>query len=111
MTHKDITAALNELAAICHAEARQRGFWDKERNFGETLMLIVTELAEACEAARHRNPPSEYLDGIRQVEEELADALIRIMDWCGGTGIKIGDVVFAKMAYNRTRERMHGKAF
>ena len=38
--------SLNELAELCHSIAKEKGFWDKERNIGEALMLIVTEIAE-----------------------------------------------------------------
>ena len=41
--------SLNELSEICHGIAVEKGFWDEERNIGEALMLIVTELAEAME--------------------------------------------------------------
>ena len=37
--------SLNELAKLCHSIAVEKGFWDKERNIGEALMLVVTELA------------------------------------------------------------------
>ena len=44
--------SLGELSKFCHSIAKEKGFWDKERNMGEALMLIVTELAEAMEAYR-----------------------------------------------------------
>ena len=47
--------SLNELATVCHGIAREKGFWDEERNIGEALMLIVTELAEAMEAHRKQD--------------------------------------------------------
>ena len=39
----------------CHLAAREKGFWKKERNVGEMLMLIVSELGEAIEAHRTNN--------------------------------------------------------
>ena len=44
--------SLNELCELCHSIAVEKGFWEKERNVGEALMLVVTELAEAMEAHR-----------------------------------------------------------
>jgi hypothetical protein len=44
---------LNELRDAVHDNAVSKGWWpDGGRNFGEMMMLIVTELAEAMEEAR-----------------------------------------------------------
>lgn len=39
---------------------------------------------------------------------EMADCIIRILDWCGKAGVDIDDVVERKMAYNETRPYKHG---
>ena len=44
-------------------------------------------------------------------EDELADAVIRILDLCGAKGIDIEKHIELKMKYNETRERMHGKKY
>ncbi|MDP2653896.1 MAG: MazG nucleotide pyrophosphohydrolase domain-containing protein [Candidatus Omnitrophota bacterium] len=93
--------SLNELSAICHAIAVEKGFWDKERNIGEALMLIVTELAEAMEAHRHQDQAN--------FKEELADTFIRLLDLCGGMNIDIEDEIAQKSAKNKKRPYMHGK--
>ena len=93
--------SLNELAQICHGIAVQKGFWDKERNIGEALMLIVTELAEAMEAHRKQDNPN--------FKEELADAFIRLLDLCGGLKIDIEDEIYQKSVKNKNRPYKHGK--
>ena len=45
----------DEVKGIVHQVANEKGWWKGERNEGEILMLIVTELAEACEWLRHGN--------------------------------------------------------
>lgn len=40
--------------------------------------------------------------------EELADAIIRIGDYAGGRGVRLGYEVTAKMVKNRSRPHMHG---
>lgn len=45
------------------------------------------------------------------VEDELADAIIRILDICGGLDIDIEKYIELKMKYNKTRDRMHGKRY
>lgn len=48
----NICQGLNESARIIHENNKAKGFWDNDRNEGEMLMLIVTELGEAMEAHR-----------------------------------------------------------
>lgn len=42
------------------------------------------------------------------IATELADAIIRILDYCGRNEIDIDRIVRTKMAYNKTRPHMHG---
>lgn len=44
--------SIQELSKAIHENARSKGFWDKDRNLGEMLMLIVSEVSEAMEADR-----------------------------------------------------------
>lgn len=41
-------------------------------------------------------------------EDEIADALIRILDMCGHMDIDIAKHVYQKLLYNRTRGYKHG---
>ena len=93
--------SLNELAQICHGIAKEKGFWDKERNIGEALMLIVTELAEAMEAHRKQDQAN--------FKEELADTFIRLLDLCGGLNIDMEEEIYQKSMKNKNRPYKHGK--
>lgn len=83
------------------------------RNPAEQLMLIVTELAEACEAFRVGNPPCERpgMEQYSHAAEELADVVIRCFQMAGEHNIPLADVVMAKMVFNETRPVKHGKKF
>ena len=93
--------SLNELAQLCHSIAKEKGFWDEERNIGEALMLVVTELAEAMEGYRHQDDAN--------FKEELADAFIRLLDLCGGLNIDIENEIYQKSMANKKRPYKHGK--
>ena len=92
---------LQQLSKLCHDTAVEKGFWDQERNIGEALMLIVTELAEAMESYR-----VEDHDNFRV---EIADTFIRLFDLCGGLNIDIAKEIEKKAAKNKKRPYKHGK--
>lgn len=94
--------------------AKAKGFHDVPENQypGTRLALIHAEISEALEAFRAGNPPSEKIPGYSHAAEELADAVIRIMDFAEANNLgNLGDAIIEKMQYNAGRPQMHGKAF
>ena len=75
----------------------------KERNKGELLMLMVSELAEAMEGER-KDLPDDKLPHRRMAEVELADCLIRIFDYAAAYGYDLEGAYQEKRAYNAQRE-------
>ena len=74
-----------------------------EKSTPTKLMLIVTELGEACEADR--------LGDKENFNEEIADTFIRLCDLCGYLGIDIEKEIEIKMNKNRARPKLHGKKY
>lgn len=94
-----------------HANAVEKGFWEGERNDGELIALMHSELSEALEALRHDNPPDDKIPEFSGEEAELADTIIRIMDYAEAKGLRIPEAILAKMEYNAGRGHKHGKQF
>lgn len=99
------------VAEDVHSNSVEHGFWPNgQRNFGEAIALVMSELGEAMEAHR-KKAMAEHIDGFCGVEEELADAVIRIMDLAVGLGIDLGGALLAKHEYNKSRPHKHGKEY
>lgn len=98
---------LNSYAKRCH-DANLTWWHDpatgqpKERNKGELLMLMVSELAEAMEGER-KGLMDDKLPHRRMAEVELADCLIRIFDYAGAYGYDLDGAFEEKMQYNAKR--------
>lgn len=72
------------------------------------LALIVSEVAEAMETVRKPPEASWKLQGFTAEAEEIADILIRVLDYAAWRGIDLM-AVEAKLRYNEQRPPMHGK--
>ena len=104
MTYRLYNAdTLNRYAKDCHRRAVAKGFWDEPHSVGHYLMLAFGELHEAIEADRigkwakldpdtidtlHRVEGAPYAQMFLRevkdtVEDEIADAVIRLLDLLG----------------------------
>lgn len=105
---------LNKLAAEAHANAVEKGFWENNPSNEHFLCLVICELSEAIEADRKgkradvenykllskasvdRTGNMEYFNEIAfchkikdSVEDELADAFIRLLDLAGANNYNL----------------------
>jgi NTP pyrophosphatase (non-canonical NTP hydrolase) len=118
---------INKLAKEIHQNARNKGFHDEDKNIGEMLCLIHSEVSEALEADReniysncdistYSDFDESFIEWFKKhvkdsFEDELADIMIRVMDLAESKGINLEDHIKAKMKYNSLREHKHGKKY
>ena len=107
----DLANTINTTSQLVHANAVAKGFWDSDRNDGELIALMHSELSEALEGLRHGNPPSDHIPEFTAVEEEMADLLIRVMVAAAGKGWRLGEALVAEIELSQGREWRHGKRF
>lgn len=120
---------IQELSKAIHKNAQEKGFWEEPVNIAEKLMLVVSELSEALEADRKKVycrtsmlavngwvSDEDFCESFKKhvkdtFEDEIADAIIRLLDLCQKLNIPIEAHIEAKMRYNSTRPYKHGKAY
>ena len=99
---------INQWVKRIHRWAKIKGWLDVKRSAPECHMLMVTEIAEATEEVRKKSPPV-YGDVKPEGEAiELADCVIRIMEYFGKNGWNLEEALRLKMAYNDSRPYRHG---
>ena len=127
---KQLSAGLNDLSKKIHELNVKKGFYDEQPSKDRQLMLVVSEVSEAYESVRKNlvadsvfvkestifpiNLVSnkEFKIYVKDTEEdEIADSIIRLLDYCGNHGIDIDAHINLKLAYNQSRPYKHGKNF
>jgi len=108
MTNKDFES-INILRDKCYEASKNAGWHTnletgklKDRNKAEMICLIHSELSEAMEGER-KGLMDDHLPHRLMAEVEMADAIIRIMDYCGRWNYDISGAIKEKMEYNKNR--------
>ncbi len=103
---------INEWQKKIYDIAKSKGWYDenvKQSTEVERHMLMVTEISEATEERRKKKPPIYYENGKPEGEQiELADAVIRIMDYFESQGWNLEEAIKIKSDFNETRPYRHG---
>lgn len=76
---------LIELQNKIHQQNVEMGWWDEERPFSTFVCLFHSELSEAMEGDR-KGLMDDHLPEYPMFQVELADFVIRCLDWLGSRG-------------------------
>lgn len=124
---------INDFAREVHENAVAHGWWEDPPDFPVVAALIHSEISEALEEYRKGAPLIHgccNIEGARcefrelceahgelqpsssckpeGLAVELADAMLRILDYLAREGVDIESVLRGKHAYNQTRSWRHG---
>lgn len=98
---------INELSLYIH-ELNRKWWYDKnenkiERNKGELIALMHSELSELMEGER-KNLMDTHLPNRKMAEVEIADTIIRLLDYASGFGYDVENALIEKLEYNKNRQ-------
>ncbi len=125
--------SISEWQTEVHELAKEKGWYNPPKSDLEVMALIHSEISEAVEELRSKEE-KPYLYQLQDMEgreekfpvlpdhrlwdpalkpeglaSELADAVLRILDYCEWKGINLEEAIKLKHAFNRTRAYRHGK--
>lgn len=122
---------IDTVASIIFNANRAKGFYDDEPfqtvsgmasieedclhqkriYLGNKIALMHGELSELHEAIRKDIKVSEHIPEFSAIEEEVADTIIRLLDFAGYNELRLAQAIKAKLIYNQSRPYKHGKKF
>lgn len=126
---RKILSGLRHLMFVAHRISREHGFWEEYEQTVEILAaadpglaskyvvdtklskmaLVGSEVGEAVEGIR-KPKPDDHVPEFTSEEVEIADAIIRLVEYSEKYSLRLPEALMAKMKYNEGRPYKHNKA-
>ena len=102
---------IKEWQSEVHALAVEKGWWSApKRTDVECIALMMCECAEAIEEIRSSRLGYYEVDGKPEgIAVEIADLVIRALDFAEARGYDLESIIAKKHEYNKLRPYKHGK--
>jgi NTP pyrophosphatase (non-canonical NTP hydrolase) len=113
---------LNSLGNRIVTWRKRQGFETGWSSIWRNICLVVSEIGELTEGLRNLDPtdlrllisgmePKTFTSAaVQNIQEEIADIMIRMLDLAYSCKIDLADVIAKKMAFNETRPFKHGRS-
>ena len=110
LCHAELSEALEEYRKNRPAEYHICDAESEEDALNNTVTICGEDGILACEYIYPENyPECPYYNAKPEgIAVELADCIIRILDYCGYADIDIDSIIRKKIEYNKTRPYRHG---
>jgi NTP pyrophosphatase (non-canonical NTP hydrolase) len=111
---KEILYAIDRLQNILFDEYRLNGYHQMwSRNFKSDINSQEQKIYDIAEVGLINTEVSELLESIRKdidnQGEEIADIIIRVLNYATRKGIKVSHFINEKNIKNKSRGKLHGK--
>lgn len=105
--HRDhIRRALDVLLEVIGTVNTRNGWRDVDATKGDRIALIHSEASELLEWTR-KPGKSDHIEAPGETEE-LADIIIRCVDYADVYGLHLATAIIEKLEFNATRGHRHG---
>lgn len=113
---EDFLLGWQSFARVLYATGKASGFYDTAHkdpkfNHEQKLILMISEICEGLDGMRGAAWPGIKDDKLPKrpmLEVELADTVIRIMNYATHCGLDVAGAIVEKAAFNKTRGHRHG---
>lgn len=103
------SSSFNRVAYLLAQTAKLKGFHKNTPDPAALIALMHQELSECLDFVRKPDLVDDHIPEIDGQSLEMADLIIRAMDYGVRFDLDIANAIIEKARYNTTRPYMHGK--